>query len=60
MTAPDGTEGVLGLYRYGADAFDNDDVSALYTVCRRAGFRVGPPDTIQGMPGQLAWPTAIN
>ena len=60
MTAPDGTEGVLSLYRYEAEAFDNGDLSALCAVCRCAGFRLGPPDTMQGMPGQFTWPTAIN
>ena len=60
MTAPDGTEGVLSLYRHEAEAFDNADLSALCAVCRRAGFRLGPPETIQGMPGQFVWPTTVN
>jgi len=60
MTAPEGTEGVLSLYRYGAEAFDNADLAALCAVCQRAGFRLGQPGTIQGTPDQFAWPTAVN
>lgn len=41
MTAPDGTEGVLGLYRSEAEAFDNGDLAALCAVCRSAGLRLG-------------------
>jgi GAF domain-containing protein len=41
VTAPDGAEAVLTLYRNEAEAFDNADFSALCAVCRRAGFRLG-------------------
>jgi putative nucleotidyltransferase with HDIG domain len=41
VTAPDGAEGVLGLYRYEAEAFDNGDLSALCVVCRSAGLCLG-------------------
>jgi len=60
MISPDGTQGVLCLYRYEAEAFENADLSALSAVCRREGFRPGHRETLQGMPGQLAWPVAVN
>jgi putative nucleotidyltransferase with HDIG domain len=60
MTAPDGTEGVLGLYRYEAEAFDSADLSALCAVCQSAGFRLGQPPTTPGKSEQLARPAAVN
>jgi putative nucleotidyltransferase with HDIG domain len=60
MTAPDGTEGVLSLYRYGAEAFDNGDLPVLCAAARRAGFRPGQPETTHEMPGQFASPVTIN
>ena len=60
MIAPDGALGVLSLYRFEAEAFDSDDLAALCALCQRAGFRTDQSETTPGMPGQFAWPTAIN
>jgi putative nucleotidyltransferase with HDIG domain len=59
VSAPDGTEGVLSLYRYKPEAFDNADFTALCALCRHAGFRLGEK-ALQPLPGQFAGRTAAD
>jgi len=53
VTAPDGSEGVLALYRYEAEAFDNADLAALCAVCQSAGLRLGTAENHRSTLGQL-------